>query len=85
MSSTNTTEYDRAIAALVALPDDELAAFVCKLDAALKEARAGTTRGLDDATTIAASARILLRSRRAAVAGDRARAIVGGLLGAEGE
>lgn len=83
---SSTTEYDRAIAALVALPDDELAEFVRKLDAALREARLGMAGGdLDDATTIAASARILLRGRRAAVAGDRAKAIVGELLGAEDE
>lgn len=75
------TEYDRAPAALADLNDEELAAFVRKLDAALKEARLGPQASdLNELTTIAASARILLRSRRAATAGERARAIVRELL-----
>jgi hypothetical protein len=73
----STTGYDRAAAALMALTDDELAEFVRKLDAALNEARLGPLDDdLDEATSVAASARILLRYRRATAAGDRAKNIV---------
>lgn len=80
------TGYDRAVAALASLNDDELTAFVRKLDAALKEARLGPQgNDLDEATTVAASARILLRSRRAAAAGERAKNMVRALISAEHE
>lgn len=81
-----TTENSKATAALVAMTDDELAAFSLKLDAALKEARLAP-QGLDlnEITDIAATARLLLRSRRAAIAVRVANDIVGDLLGAENE
>lgn len=80
----STTENNAATAALVALTDEELAAFVGKLDAALKEARLGPQNlDLNEATSVAATARYLLRSRRAAVASKRAMAIVRELISAE--
>lgn len=78
------TENDKATAALAAMTDDELTAFVRQLDTALKEARSGPQNlDLNEVTDVAASARYLLRRRRAAVAAQRARAIVRDLLNTE--
>lgn len=68
---------DAALHRLVSLTDDELNDVVTGLDAALASTRHGPSDGeLEDAITIAAAGRILLRRRRAAAGRTRALSIV---------
>jgi hypothetical protein len=68
---------DTAIDRLYGLTDEQLHDLVAGLDAALKSTGNGPTDAqLEDAITIAAAGRILLRRRRAAAGRSRALSIV---------
>lgn len=76
-------DHDTVMARLTALPDNKLAGFVRDLDTALRQTRLGPPDAeLAEITSVAASARILLRHRRATAAAARAKDIVRNLINA---